>query len=44
MKKRVLKSLIDSLLEMTGYEKVKLSDEGKVVKTDSRIMLSCTPL
>lgn len=35
-------AMIDSLLEMTGYEKVKLSDEGKVVKTDSRIMLSCS--
>lgn len=34
--------MIDSLLEMTGYEKVKLSDEGKVVKTDPRIMLSCS--
>ena len=35
-------AMIDSLLEMTGYEKVKLSDEGKVVKTDLRIMLSCS--
>ena len=35
-------AMIDSLLEMTGYEKVKLSDEGKVVKTDPRIMLSCS--
>lgn len=34
--------MIDSLLEMTGYEKVKLSDEGKVMKTDPRIMLSCS--
>ena len=34
--------MIDSLLEMTGYEKVELSDEGKVVKTDPRIMLSCS--
>ena len=34
-------AMIDSLLEMTGYEKVTLSDEGKVVKTDLRIMLSC---
>lgn len=29
-------AMIDSLLEMTGYEKVKLSDEGKVVKTEDR--------
>ena len=35
-------AMIDSLLEMTGYEKVKLSDEGKVMKTDPRIMLSCS--
>ena len=35
-------AMIDSLLEMTGYEKVELSDEGKVVKTDPRIMLSCS--
>ena len=33
---------IDSLLEITGYTKVKLSDEGKVVKQDPRIMLSCS--
>ncbi len=33
---------IDSLLEITGYAKVKLSDEGKVIKQDSRIMLSCS--
>ena len=35
-------AMIDSLLEITGYEKVKLSDEGKVVKADPRIMLSCS--
>lgn len=33
--------MIDSLLQITGYEKVKLFD-GKVVKKDSRIMLSCS--
>ncbi|MDD3037341.1 FAD:protein FMN transferase [Bacteroides sp.] len=33
--------MIDSLLQITGYEKVKLVD-GKVVKDDSRIMLSCS--
>lgn len=34
--------LIDSLLEITGYDKVELSVEGKVVKQDPRIMLSCS--
>lgn len=33
--------MIDSLLQITGYEKVKLAD-GKVVKQDPRIMLSCS--
>ena len=33
--------MIDSLLQITGYDKVKLID-GKVVKTDPRIMLSCS--
>lgn len=35
---------IDSLLEITGYTKVKLSPEGKVVKQDPRIMLSCSAI
>ncbi|MEL5893104.1 FAD:protein FMN transferase [Bacteroides sp. GD17] len=34
--------MIDSLLEITGYNKVDLSPEGKVVKQDPRIMLSCS--
>lgn len=34
--------MIDSLLEITGYTKVRLSSEGKVLKDDSRIMLSCS--
>lgn len=34
---------IDSLLQITGYQKVKLAD-GKVVKDDSRIMLSCSAI
>lgn len=34
-------TMIDSLLEITGYEKVKL-ENGKVVKTDPRVMLSCS--
>lgn len=33
--------MIDSLLQITGYEKVKLTD-GKVLKQDPRIMLSCS--
>lgn len=34
--------MIDSLLEITGYTKVALSEEGKVVKLDQRMMLSCS--
>lgn len=34
-------SMIDSLRQITGYEKVHLED-GKVVKQDPRIMLSCS--
>lgn len=33
--------MIDSLLQITGYAKVKLAD-GKVVKQDPRVMLSCS--
>lgn len=33
--------MIDSLLEFTGYEKVKL-ENGKVIKQDPRTMLSCS--
>lgn len=35
-------AMIDSLLYITGYTKVALSAEGKVVKEDARIMLSCS--
>lgn len=35
-------TMIDSLLEITGYTKVVLSEEGKVVKQDERMMLSCS--
>ena len=35
-------TMIDSLLDITGYNKVSLSVEGKVVKQDPRIMLSCS--
>lgn len=33
--------MIDSLLQITGYEKVKLENE-KVIKQDPRVMLSCS--
>ena len=33
---------IDSLLKITGYNKVALSAENKVVKQDGRMMLSCS--
>ena len=35
-------TMIDSLLDITGYTKVALSNEGKVVKQDERMMLSCS--
>ena len=35
-------AMIDSLLDITGYPKVSLSADGKVIKQDSRIMLSCS--
>lgn len=33
--------MIDSLLQITGYQKVKL-ENGKVIKADPRVMLSCS--
>lgn len=33
--------MVDSLLQITGYQKVKL-ENGKVIKEDPRIMLSCS--
>ncbi len=33
--------MIDSLLQITGYDKVKLENE-KIIKQDPRIMLSCS--
>lgn len=35
-------AMIDSLLQFTGYTRVSLSNEGKVVKQDQRTMLSCS--
>lgn len=37
-------AMIDSLLEITGYRKVALSEEGKIVKEDPRILLSCSAI
>lgn len=37
-------AMVDSLLRFTGYRKVKLSAEGKVVKDDPRMMLSCSAI
>ncbi len=37
-------AMIDSLQEITGYTKVKLSAEGKILKQDPRIMLSCSAI
>ncbi len=37
-------AMIDSLLELTGYEKISLSEEGKVVKQDPRILLNCSAI
>ena len=34
--------MIDSLLELTGYTKVRLAADGKVIKQDPRIMLTCS--
>lgn len=38
------KHQIDSLLEITGYTKIRLSETGKVTKQDSRIMISCSAI
>ncbi len=35
--------VVDSLLQFTGYEKIKLQN-GKVVKSDPRIMISCSAI
>lgn len=34
-------TMIDSLLEMTGYQKVKL-ENGRIIKEDLRLMLNCS--
>lgn len=35
---------IDSLRQITGYTKVSLSPDGRIVKSDSRIMLDCSAI
>ncbi|HJD75899.1 MAG TPA: FAD:protein FMN transferase, partial [Bacteroides reticulotermitis] len=35
--------MVDSLLQITGYEKVRMMD-GQVIKQDPRIMLSCSAI
>jgi thiamine biosynthesis lipoprotein len=35
---------IDSLLEVVGWEKVQLTEEGKVIKQDPRVMLDCSAI
>ncbi|MCD8292860.1 MAG: FAD:protein FMN transferase [Prevotellaceae bacterium] len=37
-------AMVDSLLELTGYRKVSLSPEGKVVKQDGRVLLDCSAI
>ncbi len=36
--------MVDSLLQITGYQKVQLSDEQKIIKEDPRIMLTCSAI
>lgn len=35
---------IDSLLQIVGWQKVQLTNEGKVIKEDPRIMLDCSAI
>ena len=35
---------VDSLLQLTGYQKVSLSADGKIQKTDPRIMITCSAI
>lgn len=35
---------VDSLLQLTGYQKVTLSADGKIHKTDPRIMITCSAI
>ena len=35
-------TMIDSLLQFTGYQKISLTDSGKVIKQDPRTILDCS--
>ena len=36
--------MVDSLLQLTGYEKVSMNEQGEVVKQDERMMLNCSAI
>lgn len=36
--------MVDSLLQITGYQKVKLTDGQRIIKEDPRIMLTCSAI
>ena len=36
--------MVDSLLQLTGYEKVSMNEQGEVLKQDERMMLNCSAI
>lgn len=36
--------MVDSLLQLTGYEKVSMNEQGEVTKQDERMMLNCSAI
>ncbi len=36
--------MVDSLLQITGYQKVSMTEEGEVTKQDERMMLNCSAI
>ncbi|MBO5795112.1 MAG: FAD:protein FMN transferase [Bacteroides sp.] len=36
--------MVDSLLQLIGYEKVSMNEQGEVVKQDERMMLNCSAI
>lgn len=36
--------MVDSLLQLTGYQKVSMNQQGEVVKQDERMMLNCSAI
>ena len=36
--------MVDSLLQITGYQKVSMNEEGEVTKQDERMMLNCSAI